>query len=84
MPDKVILTQQGYDRLYEELNFLKTKKRREVADQHPIRTDVGKLVKALEAGRHESAMIEIKRIELAADRMNALLNDLLELSRVDR
>ena len=49
-----------------------------------IRTDVGKLVKALEAGRHESAMIEIKRIELAADRMNALLNDLLELSRVDR
>ena len=33
MPDKVILTQQGYDKLYEDLNFLKTKKRREVADQ---------------------------------------------------
>ena len=33
MSDTVILTQQGYDKLYEELNFLKTKKRREVADQ---------------------------------------------------
>src|SRR5512140_976071 len=33
MSDKVILTQQGYDKLYEDLNFLKTKKRREGADQ---------------------------------------------------
>ena len=33
MTSKVILTQQGYDKLYENLNFLKTKKRREVADQ---------------------------------------------------
>ena len=33
MSDKVILTQEGYDKLYEDLVFLKTKKRREVADQ---------------------------------------------------
>ncbi len=33
MSDKVILTQEGYDKLYEDLMFLKTKKRREVADQ---------------------------------------------------
>jgi len=33
MTEKIILTQQGYDKLYEELNFLKTKKRREVANQ---------------------------------------------------
>ena len=33
MNDKVILTREGYDKLYEDLNFLKTKKRREVADQ---------------------------------------------------
>lgn len=33
MTEKIILTQQGYDKLFEELNFLKTKKRREVADQ---------------------------------------------------
>ena len=31
--DKVILTRSGYEKLVEELNFLKTKKRREVADQ---------------------------------------------------
>lgn len=31
MSDKVILTQAGYNKLAEELNFLKTKKRREVA-----------------------------------------------------
>lgn len=33
MAEKIILTQQGYEKLSEELNFLKTKKRREVADQ---------------------------------------------------
>jgi len=31
--DKVILTRAGYDKLFEELSFLKTKKRREVAKQ---------------------------------------------------
>ena len=31
--EKVILTREGYDKLWEELNFLKTKKRREVANQ---------------------------------------------------
>jgi transcription elongation factor GreA len=33
MTDKVILTKQGYEKLVEELNHMKTKKRREVADQ---------------------------------------------------
>ena len=31
--DKVILTREGYEKLAEELKFLKTKKRREVANQ---------------------------------------------------
>ena len=31
--EKVILTREGYEKMAEELNFLKTKKRREVADQ---------------------------------------------------
>lgn len=31
--DKVILSREGYEKLAEELNFLKTKKRREVANQ---------------------------------------------------
>ena len=33
MTDKIILTPEGHQKLSEELNFLKTKKRREVADQ---------------------------------------------------
>ena len=33
MTDKVVLTRQGYEKLLEELNYMKTKKRREVAEQ---------------------------------------------------
>ena len=33
MTDRIVLTRGGYDKLVEELNFLKTKKRREVANQ---------------------------------------------------
>ncbi|MFZ5802685.1 MAG: transcription elongation factor GreA [Candidatus Omnitrophota bacterium] len=31
--EKVVLTREGYDKLVEELNFLKSKKRKEVAEQ---------------------------------------------------
>jgi len=31
--DKIVLTREGYEKLFEELNHLKTKKRREVAKQ---------------------------------------------------
>ena len=33
MTEKIVLTREGYQKLAEELNFLKTKKRREVASQ---------------------------------------------------
>ncbi len=33
MTDKIVLTKEGYQKLIEELNHLKTKKRREVAEQ---------------------------------------------------
>lgn len=33
MTDKIVLTRPGYEKLLEELNHLKTKKRREVAEQ---------------------------------------------------
>ena len=33
MTDKIVLTREGYEKLIAELNHLKTKKRREVADQ---------------------------------------------------
>ena len=41
--DKVILTREGYDKLSEELNFLKTKKRREVASQLEFARALGDL-----------------------------------------
>ena len=33
MTDRVVLTREGYEKLVDELNFLKTKKRREIANQ---------------------------------------------------
>lgn len=33
MTDRIVLTKEGYEKLIAELNFMKTKKRREVADQ---------------------------------------------------
>ena len=41
--DRVILTREGYDKLSEELNFLKTKKRREVANQLEFARSLGDL-----------------------------------------
>lgn len=41
--DKVILTREGYDKLTEELTFLKTKKRREVAAQLEFARSLGDL-----------------------------------------
>ena len=49
-----------------------------------IQTYAGMIRKDMEAGRHERAMEDMKRIEDAAGRMNALLGDLLQLSRVGR
>ncbi len=41
--DKVILTREGYDKLTEELVYLKTKKRREVANQLEFARSLGDL-----------------------------------------
>jgi len=49
-----------------------------------IQSYAGMILKEMEAGRYERAMGDMKRIEDAAGKMNDLLNDLLELSRVGR
>ena len=41
--DRAILTQEGYSKLVEELIYLKTKKRREVADQLAFARSLGDL-----------------------------------------
>jgi PAS domain S-box-containing protein len=49
-----------------------------------IQSYSGMIAQDLEAGRYERAREDIKRIEGAADKMTALLKDLLELSRAGR
>ncbi|MFZ4857529.1 MAG: ATP-binding protein [Desulfuromonadaceae bacterium] len=49
-----------------------------------IQAYTGMIMKDMEVGRYERAREDIKRIEGAADKMTALLNDLLELSSAGR
>ena len=49
-----------------------------------IQSYAGMIAHDLEAGRYERVREDMKRIEGAADKMTALLNDLLELSRAGR
>ncbi len=49
-----------------------------------IQSYAGMILKDMDSGNHERARDDVKRIEGAAGKMTALLNDLLELSRVGR
>jgi len=49
-----------------------------------IQSYAGMIKQDMDAGNHERARSDIKRVEDAASKMTALLNDLLELSRVGR
>ena len=49
-----------------------------------IQAYAGMIRKDLETGKYERAQDDMRRIEGAADKMNNLLNDLLELSRAGR
>jgi len=49
-----------------------------------IQAYAGMIAKDMEAGKHDRARNDLKRIEDAASKMNALLVDLLELSRAGR
>ena len=64
--DKVILTREGYDRLSEELTFLKTKKRREVANQLEFARSLGDLREnsEYETAREAKHQLEIRIGEL--------------------
>ena len=60
--DKVILTREGYDQLAEELNYLKTKKRREVANQLEFARSLGDLREnsEYETAREAKHQLEIR------------------------
>ena len=79
--DKVILTRQGYDKLAEELNFLKTKKRREVANQLEFARSLGDLREnsEYETAREAKHQLEIRIAEMEAKLSRAKIVDPSEL-----
>lgn len=77
MSDRVILTRQGYEKLLEELNYLKTKKRREVADQLAHARAFGDL---RENAEYETAKETKQQLEI---RINELETKLSEAQVVD-
>ena len=60
--EKVILTREGYEKLAEELNYLKTKKRREVANQLEFARSLGDLREnsEYETAREAKHQLEIR------------------------
>lgn len=79
--NKVILTQGGYDKLVEELTFLKTKKRREVANQLEFARSLGDLREnaEYETAKEAKHQLEIRIAELEHKLGNAKIVDLSEV-----
>ena len=81
--DQVILTRAGYEKLAEELNFLKTKKRREVAGQLEFARSLGDLREnsEYETAKEAKHQLEIRIAELEARLGRAKIVDLSELPK---
>ncbi len=79
--DRVILTQGGYEKLVEELTFLKTKKRREVANQLEFARSLGDLREnaEYETAKEAKHQLEIRIGELEHKLGNAKIVDLSEV-----
>jgi transcription elongation factor GreA len=71
------LTQEGYDRLQKELDYLRTEKRAEVADRLRDAMEDGELIEnaELEAAKNEQSFVEGKIKELEILLANAQLID---------
>lgn len=70
MTDQVILTPEGYNKMLEELNYLKTKKRREVANQLEFARSLGDL---RENAEYETAKETKHQLEIRIGDMEARL-----------
>lgn len=79
--DKIVLTREGYDKLMEELTFLKTKKRREVANQLEFARSLGDLREnsEYETAKEAKHQLEIRIGELEMKLGNAKIVDPSEL-----
>lgn len=78
---EVILTQEGYDKLEEELNFLKTEKRTEIAERIKIARGFGDLSENSEYDEAKTAQSENEQkiLELEAKIRNAKVIDSKEI-----
>lgn len=79
--EKVVLTLEGYNKLAEDLHFLKTKKRREVAAQLEFARSLGDLREnaEYETAKEAKHQLEIRIGELEAKLANAKIIDLSDL-----
>lgn len=83
MTEKVILTKAGYEKLLQELEFMKTKKRREVADQLERARAHGDLSEnsEYETAKETKHQLEIRIATLEHRLGNAMILDQREIAQ---
>ncbi len=81
--EKVVLTREGFEKLVAELTFLKTKKRREVADQLEHARALGDLREnsEYETAKEAKHQLESRIVSLEAKLAHAKIVDLDDLPR---
>ena len=80
---EVILTAEGYERLKQEIDYLRTDKRREVADRIRVAREFGDIAENAEYddAKNEQAMLEHKIAQLEERLLNARVIDAAEISK---
>ena len=73
---EIVLTPEGYEKLKQEIEYLSTEKRREVADRIRVAREFGDIAENAEYddAKNEQALLE-HRIATLEDRMRAALRD---------
>jgi transcription elongation factor GreA len=80
---EVILTQQGYDKLREEIDFLQNEKRREVAERIRVAREFGDIAENAEYddAKNEQAMLEHRIAKLEEQLLSARVVTKKEISK---
>ena len=80
---EVILTQQGYDKLREEIDYLQTEKRREVAERIRVAREFGDIAENAEYddAKNEQAMLEHRIAQLEERLLSARVITKKEISK---
>ena len=83
MAKEVILTKEGYEKLKQEIDFLSTEKRREVADRIRVAREFGDIAENSEYddAKNEQAMLEHKIMQLEERLLSARVISKKEISK---